>query len=72
MGLLHICTKYGYLKEHKKHMHDKEFLSPNDMSHGKSSQPTCQIGLGKSCYENNMNHQTYVFANSTQHIKHII
>ena len=64
------------MKAHTNDMHEKEYLFPNNMIYGKSSQWTCQIWIrkvnlmtkfafGKSFLECNMHHQTYHFANST-------
>ena len=36
IGLVHSCTNYGYMQSKTKDIHDKEELSSNDMSYGKS------------------------------------
>ena len=46
MGLIHTCTKYGYMQAHTKDMHEKEKLYPNNMIM-ESQLRTCQIEITK-------------------------
>ena len=47
MELVHTCTKYGCMQAHTKDRHEKEYLFPNNMIYGKSSQWTCEIWIKK-------------------------
>ena len=60
-GLLHTCTKYGYMKAHTKAVHDYKDLFTINMNYG----GLANIRLGKSCHKGNMHHHTYHFANNT-------
>ena len=48
MGLVHTCTKYGYMKAHTKDMHEKEWLLPNEIIFGSQVRRLAKLRLGKS------------------------
>ena len=47
MELIHTRTKYGYMQAHTINKHNLEYLCPNNMIYGKSSQWTCQNWIRK-------------------------
>ena len=65
MGLVHTCTKYGYMQEQTKDMHDLEELLPLDTNYESPVSRLANLGLGKLCDESNMHHHTYHCENIT-------
>ena len=47
MELVHTGTKYGYIQEHTKDMHEKEQLFPNNMIMESQVSELAKSGLGK-------------------------
>ena len=46
MGLVHTCTKYGYIKEHTKDKNEQEQLFTNNMIMESQVSGLAKLGLG--------------------------
>ena len=58
MGLVHTCSKYGYMEAHTKDMNEKGYLFPNNKIMESQVTGLAKLGLGKLVSFSNLDQES--------------